>query len=317
MYDVRVLTVRTATLVFWLGLVSSLMPAEKAAAAAAETNAKCDLIADGATLAVAYSKPCNFEGPMWNPTDEKLYFCCWCANEKTKQILRLDEPNKATTWLDSTIGANGLWYSPDNRMLMAEVYTHNIGSYKIGDKGPEDAKALAHSEKWNQPNDLCRAKRGDIYFTDPGSRNNKIPAVYRLSPGGQVTMAAADMTAPNGIITSPDDKWLYVSDSRQKLWKRYAIDANGAVGAGEVFFKPDTIDKSPPDGMTVDEQGNLYCTGLGGLWIVSPQGKALCFIKTEVFVSNVCFGGKDRKTLYLTGNGKVYNLAMKVRGTGK
>src|SRR5262245_26592074 len=122
------------------------------------------------------------------------------------------------------------------------------------------------------------------------------------------------MPLPNGLKVSPDGKTLYVSDSHLRHWKAYPIKEDGGVGAGKVFFEPQTDNKNEPDGLAVDEQGNLYFTGRGGVWVVSPDGKALGLIAVPEFVSNVTFGGADGKTLYLTCSKKVYGLQMKVRG---
>jgi gluconolactonase len=127
------------------------------------------------------------------------------------------------------------------------------------------------------------------------------------------------MTLPNGIIVSLDGKTLYVSDSGQKNWRVYPIKADGTVGEGKVFFKPETGAKGDPDGMTIDEEGNLYCTGCGGVWFLKPDGKGgyaapACLIPFKDLTSNVAFGGDDGKTLYITCGDKVYSIAMTVRG---
>jgi hypothetical protein len=122
------------------------------------------------------------------------------------------------------------------------------------------------------------------------------------------------MAKPNGIITSLDDSLLYISDSDSTLWMVYPLNADGSVGNGSVFFRPSTSDTRVPDGMTMDENGNLYLTGLGGLWIVSPQGTQLDFVAIPENSSNVTFGGSEGKTLYITCQNKVYSLENTIRG---
>ena len=129
---------------------------------------------------------------------------------------------------------------------------------------------------------------------------------------------------PNGIITSLDETKLYVAESSSsnitnKRWWVFPINSDGTLGTGSVFFKPTDLTgmgNNDPDGMTIDERGNLYFTGLGGVWIVSPTGQELKRIRvpSPYNTSNICFGGADRKTLYITCQDKVYTLAMVVRG---
>jgi gluconolactonase len=140
-----------------------------------------------------------------------------------------------------------------------------------------------------------------------------------LEPNGVTTRVNNSLYQPNGIITSLNETKLYVSESSssdvsKKRWWVFPINANGTLGTGSVFFKPTTSYTSDPDGMTIDERGNLYFTGLGGVWIVSPTGQQLRMITVPEATANVCFGGPDYKTLYITCNLRVYSLAMLVRG---
>jgi len=271
-------------------------------------------VADAAKLVEVYAADRFFEGPTWDPKTQKLYFTSF---GKDTQILRLDEPGKASVWMDRTEGVNGTYLANDGRLLGAQATGHRVVSYGIGDKGPTDPKVLYHDKKLFQPNDLCQAPNGNIYFTDPDFKDRKGSAVYLLTPEGKATRIITDMPLPNGIKTAMDGKTLYVSDSYLKLWRSYPIKADGLVGEGKVFFDPDTRDRAKekePDGLCLDEAGNLYFAGRGGIWVVNPEGKALGFIPVPEFCSNVTFGGKDGKTLYLTCSKKVYSLEMKVAG---
>ena len=268
----------------------------------------------GAELVEVYADDIFFEGPGWDTVTGKLYFVAWA--DKKQQLMRLDEPGKASVWMDNTDGINGTFLSQDGRLLTAEVNAHKICSYRIGPDGPIDKKTLAHNDSWHQPNDLCQTVCGDIYFTDPDWANRSTSAVYRVSTDGRVSKVIDDMVTTNGIIAGNDGKTLYVSDSAEKLWRSYPIKPDGSVGEGKVFFDPDTENLNDPDGMTIDESGNLYFTGRGGVWIVSPNGKQLGFIEVPEFCSNVTFGGPQRRTLYITCMGKVYSLATAVRGAG-
>lgn len=279
-------------------------------AARAQVPPTPSTVAEGAELVELYSADAFFEGPVWHPGTGKLYFTLHKGT--TNQILRLDAPGKVTVWMDDSEGVGGMFQSPDGRLFATQAYGHRLLSFAVGDDGPQDIKVLHHNPKWNQPNDLCRTPSGDIYFTDPDFKNRKTSAVYRWSKG-EVTKVLDDMAITNGIIASLDGKTLYVSDSHRKHWRAYPIQEDGSVGEGRLFFDPDTDSKSSPDGMSIDEHGNVYCTGRGGVWVVNPQGKPLGLIETETFISNVTLGGKDQKTLFLVGSGKVFSIQLNVR----
>jgi gluconolactonase len=266
----------------------------------------------GGNLVEVYGDDRFFEGPTWDPKTGKLYFTAF--GKGNQQVLRLDAPGKATVWLDKTEGVNGTFRSLDGRLLGAQAYGHRVMSYDFGADGPTDPKVLYHHPMLNQPNDVCQAPNGTIYFTDPDFKARKTSAVFRLTPDGKAEKVISDMPLPNGLKTSLDGKTLYISDSHDKLWRAYPIKDDGTCGAGKVFFNPDTKDMKEPDGLAIDEKGNLYFSGRGGVWVVDPQGKALGLIPVPEFCSNVCFGGKDGQTLYLTCSKKVYSLPMTVKG---
>ncbi|MBW3539102.1 MAG: SMP-30/gluconolactonase/LRE family protein [Planctomycetes bacterium] len=274
-----------------------------------------ETVAPGAKLVEVYAADAFFEGPVWDRKGEKLYFTAFFGGEApNQQILRLDGDGKAAVWLDKTEGVNGTWLSNEGRILGAQAYGHRVMSYEIGPDGPKDAKVLAQNGGWNQPNDICQTPSGNVYFTDPDFQNQKTSAVYLLKPDGSVHKVASDMPVPNGVITSLDGKVLYVSDSHEKHWRSYPIAEDGTVGEGGMFFDPETDRRDSPDGMSIDEQGNLYLSGRGGVWVASPEGKSLGLIAVPEFCSNVTFGGPKGRTLYLTCSKKVYALDMAVRG---
>lgn len=269
-------------------------------------------VAKGAKLVEVYSDPRFFEGPTADPKTGKLYFTAF--GKDNQQILRLDAPGKVTVWLDKTEGVNGTFLSKDGWLLGAQAYGHRVMKYRFGKNGPAESKVLLFDTTLHQPNDVCQTPNGDIYFSDPDFKNRKTSAVYHLAPNGKTTKVVSDMPVPNGVITSLDGKTLYVGDSHDMLWRSYPIRADGTVGPGKVFFHPKDAKKAAPDGMAIDEKGNLYFSGRGGVWVVQPDGKPLGLIPIPEFCSNAGFGGKDGKTLYLTCSKKVYSLKMNVRG---
>lgn len=269
-------------------------------------------VAEGAKLVEVFADGRFLEGPTWDPQTGKLYFTAF--GDKATQVMRLDEPGKASVWMDNALGVNGTYLAKDGRLLGAQGETRKILSMGIGENGPKDVKVLFEDSTICPPNDLCQTPRGDIYFTAPDFPKREKSAVYRIAPDGKTSKVIDDVTINNGIIASNDGRTLYVGDSWEKHWRAYPIADDGAVGKGRLFFNPDTKRRDDPDGMSIDERGNLYFTGRGGVWVVSPEGKSLGLIPIPVFCSNCTFGGADGKTLYLTCSGKLYSLAMNVRG---
>jgi gluconolactonase len=283
----------------------------------AEEPAMPPTVEKDAKLVEVFADKAFFEGPVWDPVTKKLYFTSFKKDAEKKmieQIMRLEPEGKAAVWMDKSSGINGTYLSHDGRLLGAQGSGKRVVSLKIGVDGPEDEKILSEDPNVIAPNDLCQTARGDVYFTDPDFKAKKNSSVFRIAPDGKVAKVISEMTLPNGIICSSDGKTLYVADSFEKLWRAYPIKDDGTLGDGKVFFNPETASKADPDGMSLDEQGNLYFTGRGGIWAVSAEGKALGFIAIPVFCSNCSFGGDDGKTLYMTCSNKVFSLRMTVRG---
>jgi gluconolactonase len=278
----------------------------------------------GAKLELLYAADRFFEGPTWDPKTSKLYFTSFPFSfkpEDATHILRWDSSGKATIWLDRAEGINGTRLSTDGRLLGAQVWSHRIMSYGFGPDGPTDARALYSNDKLIQPNDVCQAPNGNIYFSDPDFDHGQKGGVYLFRPNGEAKQIIS-LPMPNGVVTSLDGSTLYVGENRADEWLAYPVKDNGDVGEGRVFFKPpaELAGKARGDGMTVDEHGNLYFAGeccfpdKGGVWVVSPAGKSLGRIPTPEFCSNATFGGPDGTTLYMTCRGKLYSIEMSVHG---
>jgi sugar lactone lactonase YvrE len=276
------------------------------------------LVAPGAQLQQVYSASnVFFEGATWDTNSNKFFFT---KRTGTYQILRLDSLNNAYVWMNNAPLTNGMLLSLDGRLLTCDENLKQIRSHIIGSSGPVDTQVLGTAP--DMPNDLCELTNGNIYFTCPSWSGSTYQGIYILRTDGSITRVNNTLTQPNGIITSLDETKLYVAESSSsvnanKRWWVFPINSDGTLGTGTVFFKPTDLTSmryTDPDGMTIDERGNLYFTGLGGLWIVSPTGQELKRIWITQQPSNICFGGADRKTLYITCQDKVYTLAMVVRG---
>ena len=152
----------------------------------------------------------------------------------------------------------------------------------------------------------------------------RIPAAQSQKPGApparaKLQLLVKDLPRPNGIAFSPDEKWLYVNNtSPKKLWMRYPVKSDGTLGEGEVLFDA-TSETAPgaPDGMKVDQHGNIYSAGPGGVWIISPEGEHLGTIPVPEVVGNLAWGDADRKSLYITASTSVYRIKLKIAGAGR
>lgn len=216
-------------------------------------------------------------------------------------------------------GCNGLLLDPKGQLVACEhgdrrlsVLTKNGGKRTIVDN--------YQGKRLNSPNDACFKSNGDLYFTDPPyglpgnfddpRRELDFCGVYRVQMGqdgvNKVTLLTDEMTRPNGIAFSPDEKFLYVaqSDPKAALWKKFPVKEDGSLGKGEVFFDATEYvgkHKGLPDGLKTDKQGNVWATGPGGVWVFDPAGKPLGRLDTKEATANCCWSG-DGKILYVTAD---------------
>ena len=136
-----------------------------------------------------------------------------------------------------------------------------------------------------------------------------------LLKDGKLQLLDKTFTAPNGVVLSPDEKYLYVDDSAKKIIMRYDVQSGDAIGNGRVFIDMNADQAAGvPDGIKVDQKGNVYCTGPGGFWIMSPEGKHIGTVKAPELPANLAFGDSDGKTLYLTARTGLYRIRLKVAG---
>jgi len=185
-------------------------------------------------------------------------------------------------------------------------------------------------KRLNSPNDGVLHSSGDLYFTDPPyglpkqaddpRRELDFCGVFRLSADGKLTLLTKEMTRPNGIAFSPDEKTLYVanSDPEQAVWKAFPVKADGTLGPSRVFADVTAMaGKFPglPDGMKVDRDGNLWATGPGGVHIFAPDGTRLGRLDTGEATANAAWGD-DGSTLYITADMYVCRVRTKTKGMG-
>jgi gluconolactonase len=180
-------------------------------------------------------------------------------------------------------------------------------------------------KRFNSPNDVVFRSDGTMYVTDPPyglpkqdddpGKELKVNGVYRYKQG-RLSLVADDLTRPNGLAFSPDEKTLYVanSDFAHKIWMAYPVRTDGSLGTGRVFADVTSNQEDGlPDGMKVDRKGNVYCTAPGGVMVFNPAGKHLGTIKPEEVPAN-CGWGDDGKTLYMTARAGLYRVRTSVGG---
>src|SRR5919106_2546446 len=222
-------------------------------------------------------------------------------------------------------GANGLTLDRDGRLTINEHGNHRIS--RLENDGRLTVLADTYDGKrLNSPNDLVYRSDGTLFFTDPPfglpkfyeDPRKELPysGVFALYQG-ELKLIGTDLKGPNGIALSPDEKYLYVGnwDPQKKVVMRYEIDADGSLSNGKVFFDmTHTLGEDAIDGIKLDQQGNLYVSGPGGLWIISAAGKHLGTIKAPKHPHNLAWGGEDGKTLYLTAQSTLYRMPLNISG---
>jgi gluconolactonase len=306
-----------------LGAVSTSASCARAqdekAAAKSEAIEMPPTVAPGAQLRVVFEEDGRFfEGPVWEPKSQKLFFTAHPRGDKPFQILRWDGATGAEVWLNETQGINGMALGLDGRLLGAQGRANPpaIVAINPADKALQVLATASDAHPMPETNDLSPDSKGGIYFSCPDFRSKTHSAVYYRAPDGKLTRILSNLKLPNGVEISRDGKRLVVSDSFEKRVYSYPVKEDGTVDAGgvRIFFDPQATSQMDPDGMTTDSAGNFYFTMRGGVWCTNPDGKMLGFIPIKDFVSNVSFGGADNKTLFITGSNRVYALAMTTSG---
>ena len=256
------------------------------------------------------------EGPAWDSETQTLYF----TDIPNTAIHRLAADGKISLFTKDSKHTNGIWITGDGRMLGCQM----DGQVVEYDKQTGEAKSLAseyEGKRFNAPNDLVIDAAGGIYFTDPLFRAPKplpqtVQAVYYIL-GDQVTRVTDNIAAPNGIGLSPDKKRLYVCPSMQETMLAYDVLENGKLSAAKAFCKveqPAGKSNTGADGITLDEKGNVYITTHIGVQIFSPAGKQIGVISFPEQPANVCFGGPEFKTMYVTARKGLYRVKMPIAG---
>ncbi|MFB3777516.1 MAG: SMP-30/gluconolactonase/LRE family protein [Bryobacteraceae bacterium] len=276
------------------------------------------------------------EGPLWVKDGGYLLF----SDIPRNSIMKWQEKQGVTLFMKPSgytgivdygrePGSNGLLLDPKGRLVMCEH-----GDRRISRLEPDGGKrTLADNymgKRFNSPNDGVFRSNGDLYFTDPAfglpkrfddpRRELDFCGVYLLSADGKVTLLTKELSRPNGIALSPDEKTLYVAncDMERPIIMAYPLKADGTIGAGRVFYdaslNPEKL-RGVPDGMKVDREGSLFASGPGGILVIAPDGKRLGRITSGQTMSN-CAWGDDGSMLYITSDMYLVRIKTSTRGMG-
>lgn len=282
--------------------------------AAGETGQPNDLIAPGAKLQKLAGGFAFTEGPAADAQGNVFF-----TDQPNDRILRWSTDGKLSTFLQPSGRSNGLCFDRQGNLWACADLRNEL--WRIDPQGKVTVVVRDYQDKLlNGPNDLWIAPDGSVYFTDPfykrpywnrGPMEQPCQGVYRLAPDHKtLRRVAEDLKQPNGIIGTPDGKLLYVADLGDRKTYVYRIDTDGALSHRRLFCDMGS------DGMTLDRRGNVYLTGKG-VTVFDPSGRRILQIEVpERWTANVCFGGKDHKTLFITASPGLYALRMAVEGAG-
>jgi gluconolactonase len=277
------------------------------------------------------------EGPVWVRDGGYLLFSDvvknaiyrWKDGERERVLLPRSGYAGTTPFAGREPGSNGLAIDPDGRLVFCQHGERRIVRREA------DGRLTVLADRYqgrrlNSPNDLVFAKNGDLYFTDPPfglpasyadpAKELPFQGVYRLAPDGALTLLTKELSGPNGIAFSPDERTLYVSnaDPKRLVWMAYEVKADGTLGEGRVFYDGTTRlagRSGTADGLKVDTRGNLFAVGPGGVYVFAPDATLLGWLDFGGNVGNVAWG-EDGSTLFVAANAAVYRVRLSTVGTG-
>ena len=256
------------------------------------------------------------EGPVWIAEEKRLLFSDIPAN----RIYGLAADGQVMTFRRPSGNSNGLTRDKKGRLIACEHGNRRV----TRTEADGSVTALAETfggKRLNSPNDVVVKSDGAIYFTDPPygikpeEQEQPVQGVYRLSPdGSDLSLVADDLALPNGIAFSPNEKKLYIDDSERRHIRVYDVGDDGSLSGGTLFHDMNVNTPGAPDGMKVDVEGRVYCTGAEGVWVFDAVGNHLGTIVTPEKPSNCAWGDDDWRSLYITAVTSVYRIRVKPPG---
>lgn len=300
-----------------------------------EANAIIDKSSVIKTLATNFAWT---EGPLWLAKEGYLIF----SDIPNDKIMKYDPIEGVSVYLenagatglhqgDYTQGSNGLLLDSQGNLIILQQGDRRIAVMNAPTSSPRDNyKTLAgyfNGKRLNSPNDAVFHSDGSLFFTDPAyglkdimddkRKELDFQGVYRLTQDGDLQLLDDNVSYPNGIAISTDEKTLYVAVSDQSFphWLAYDLSPDGKVSNKRVLIDASEYigvagEQGMPDGMAVHSSGLIFATGPGGVWLITPKGKVLAKIKTGKLTAN-CALSADEKTLYLTAHDSLMSIALK------
>ena len=270
------------------------------------------------------------EGPLWHPEGHLLF-----VNNRINRIYRLEPGGEPEVIRENSGAANGLTFDLQGRLIMCEGDNRQITRMEPDGSLTVIADRL-DGKRLNRPNDVVCRSDGSIYFTDPGGRLSPADreigfnGVHRIAPNGTVSTVITDLESPNGLTFSPDERILYADNTRRddecvqekergevcthQYIRAYDVAPDGSLSNSRIFANMPSAEDGVPDGMKVDTDGRVYCTGSEGVWVFEPNGNHVGIIRLPEIPANCAWGDADYRTMYFTARSSVYRLRMKTTG---
>ncbi len=255
------------------------------------------------------------EGPVWHP-DGYLFL----SDIPAHRIFKLTPDGTSEIYREPSGGANGLTFDRQGRLIACEYHSRRVSRMEI-DGTISTLADNYRGRRLNSPNDVVVKSNSSIYFTDPfygfpasQERELDFQGVYRIAADGTISLLVEDFGVPNGLAFSPDECILYIDDSRHQHVRAFDVLSDGSLANGRILIDMTADARGAADGMKVDIAGNLYVTGAGGTWVISPTGEHLGTIVTPELPENCAFGGPDHKTLFIAARTSIYSIRLKISG---
>ena len=254
------------------------------------------------------------EGPVWHPDGYLLF-----SDIPASRIYKWSSGDTAEVWREPSGNSNGLTLDPQGRLIACEHGNRRVS--RTSADGTVDAIAERYEgHRLNSPNDVAVHSSGTVYFTDPpygiqpDEREQSCNGVYRILADGTIERLLEDFDRPNGLVFSPDEAILYIGDSPRRHVRAFDVRADGTLANSRIIADMDHPQPGSPDGMKVDQEGNLYVTGATGVWVFEADGTHLGVITTPERPANCAWGDADCRSLYVTARTSLYRIRTRIPG---